>query len=85
MNDVSLDALRSKPARQPEAVVSSFERHSGTYDPAAFHFASARQWFNTFSNARSSIASFFNGWCSTPGTRPATSQLDWLIHPPAKH
>jgi len=38
MNDVSLDALRSKPARQPQAVVSSFERHSGTCDPAAFHF-----------------------------------------------
>ena len=31
MNDVSLDALRSKPVRQLEAVVSSFERHNGTY------------------------------------------------------
>src|SRR5262245_64093707 len=38
MNDVSLDALRSKPARQPEAVVSSFECHSGTCDPVAFLF-----------------------------------------------
>src|SRR6516225_2248525 len=35
---MSLDALRSKPGRQPEAVVSSFERHSGTCDPVAFLF-----------------------------------------------
>ena len=44
-----------------------------------FFSASARQRLNRFSNARSSIASFFNGWRSTPGTMPATSQLDWLI------
>jgi hypothetical protein len=33
-----LDGLRSKPVRQPEAVVSSFECHSGTCDPVAFLF-----------------------------------------------
>src|SRR6516165_3007285 len=41
--------------------------------------ASSRQRLSSFSNALSSTASFFNGWRSTPGTIPATSQLDWPI------
>jgi hypothetical protein len=41
--------------------------------------ASSRQRLSSFSNALSSTASFFNGWRSTPGTMPATSQLDKLI------
>src|SRR6266852_5063677 len=39
----------------------------------------SRQRLRSFSNALSSTASFFNGWRSTPGTTPATSQLDKLI------
>jgi hypothetical protein len=34
------------------------------------------QRLNSLSKACSSIASFFSGWRSTPGTMPATSQLD---------
>jgi hypothetical protein len=41
--------------------------------------ASSRHRCSSFSNALSSTASFFNGWRSTPGTIPATSQLDRLI------
>src|SRR5450755_1870054 len=41
--------------------------------------ASSRQRLSSFSNALSSAASFFNGERSTPGTIPATSQLDWPI------
>src|SRR5580693_5095359 len=41
--------------------------------------ASSRQRLSSFSNALSSTASFFNGERSTPGTIPATSQLDWPI------
>ena len=41
--------------------------------------ASSRHRCSSFSNALSSTASFFNGWRSTPGTMPATSQLDRLI------
>jgi hypothetical protein len=41
--------------------------------------ASSRHRCRSFSNALSSTASFFNGWRSTPGTIPATSQLDRLI------
>src|SRR5271154_2593601 len=41
--------------------------------------ASSRQRSSSFSNAFSSTASFFNGERSTPGTIPATSQLDWPI------
>src|SRR6266496_3714864 len=40
--------------------------------------ASSRQRLSSFSKAFSSTASFFNGWRSTPGTMPATSQLDRL-------
>ena len=36
MNDMGLDALRSEPARQPEAVVSSLERHGDACDTVAF-------------------------------------------------
>jgi hypothetical protein len=38
MNDMGLDALRSEPARQPEAVVSSLERHGDACDPVTFLF-----------------------------------------------
>src|SRR5208282_2631993 len=41
--------------------------------------ACSRQRLSSFSNALSSTASFFNGERSTPGTIPATSQLDWPI------
>jgi hypothetical protein len=38
MNDVGLDALRSEPARQPEAVVPGLEGHGDACDPVAFLF-----------------------------------------------
>jgi hypothetical protein len=41
--------------------------------------ASIRHRSSSFSNAFSSVSSFFNGWRSTPGTIPATSQLFWPI------
>ena len=41
--------------------------------------ASSRQRLSSFSKAFSSTSSFFDGWRSTPGTIPATSQLDRLI------
>jgi hypothetical protein len=42
-------------------------------------FASSRQRLSSFSKVLSSASSFFNGWRSTPGTIPATRQLDRLI------
>src|SRR5439155_26762293 len=41
--------------------------------------ASACHRFSNCNSARSSGSSFFSGCRSTPGTMPATSQLDWLI------
>jgi hypothetical protein len=38
MNDMGLDALRSEPARQPEAVVSGLERNGDAGDPVALLF-----------------------------------------------
>jgi hypothetical protein len=43
MNDVSLDALRGEPARQPEAVVSGLERDGDAVIRWPFFSASARQ------------------------------------------
>ena len=42
-------------------------------------FASPRQRCSSWSSPASSGFSFFAGCRSTPGTMPATSQLDWLI------
>ncbi|MGY4420997.1 hypothetical protein ACVWY2_003446 [Bradyrhizobium sp. JR6.1] len=50
-----------------------------TYDPVNPCRAIARQRLSSFSKAFSSTSSFFEGWRSTPGTIPATSQLDRLI------
>ena len=47
--------------------------------PCPVFSASSRHRCSSFSNVASSTLSFFNGWRSTPGTIPATSQLDWLI------
>ena len=40
--------------------------------------ASSRHRWGRFSNPSSPGASFFNGWRSTPGMIPATSQVFWL-------
>src|SRR5271168_3888463 len=77
VNDVGLDAARLEPARQPEAVTASLEGDCNALDPA--FSASSCHRCSSFSNALSSTASFFNGWRSTPGKIPATSQLDRLI------
>ena len=79
VNDVGFDAACLEPARQPETVPASLEGDCNAFDPASCFLASSRHRCSSFSNALSSTASFFNGWRSTPGTIPATSQLDWLI------
>ena len=48
-------------------------------DRFAHEHGVSRKRLRSFSNALSSITGFFNGWRSTPGTMPATSQLDKLI------
>ena len=80
VDDVGLNAARLEPARQPEAVTACLRGgrrlqcvRYGTCSPA-----SSRHRYNSFSNAASSTASFFNGWRSTRGAIPATSQLDRL-------
>ena len=79
VNDVGLEAARLEPARQPEAVTASLEGDCNALILRPAFSASSRHRCSSFSNALSSTASFFNGWRSTPGTIPATSQLDRLI------
>ena len=75
VNDVGLNVACTEPARQPEAVPGGIESDSDAFDPCPAFAASSRHQCSNFSNALSSTTSFFNGWRSTPGTMPATSQL----------
>jgi hypothetical protein len=73
MNDMGLDtALTSQRASQePSRPVSKSRAMLVILCPAF----SARQRSSSFESSFSSAASFFNGWRSTPGMIPATSQF----------
>src|SRR5271170_775067 len=70
-------ALSQRASQKPSRPASKATAMRSILRPA--FSASSRQRCSSFSNALSSTASFFNGWRSTPGTMPATSQLDRLI------
>ena len=72
-----LRALSQRANQKPSRPASKATAMRSILRPA--FFASSRHRCSSFSNALSSIASFFNRWRSTPGTIPATSQLDRLI------
>src|ERR1019366_8493739 len=79
MDDMRLDPTSNKPARQPEAVAASL---IGQRDPADRPASTHRLVPPPLINRNSTVASgssFFNGWRSTPGTTPLTSQLALLI------
>jgi hypothetical protein len=67
-------ALSQRASQKPSRPASKATAMRSILRPA--FSASSRQRLSSFSNALSSTASFFNGWRSTPGTMPATSQLD---------
>src|SRR5438105_3764220 len=70
-------ALSQRASQKPSRPASKATAMRSILRPA--FSASSRHRCSSFSNALSSTASFFNGWRSTPGTIPATSQLDRLI------
>src|SRR3974377_97458 len=72
-----LRALSQRASQKPSRPASKATAMRPILRPA--FSASSRQRCSSFSNALSSTASFFKGWRSTPGTMPATSQLDKLI------
>src|ERR1039458_4463026 len=72
-----LRALSQRANQKPSRPASKATTMRSILRPA--FSASSRHRCSSFSNALSSTASFFNGWRSTPGTMPATSQLDRLI------
>ena len=79
MNDVGLDIVLAKQAREPEAVAPRLE---GDADPPPTRPArrdSSRQRSINLNSCSGSGASFFSGSRAKPGARAATSQLDWLI------
>ena len=67
-------ALSQRASQKPSRPASKATAVRSILRPA--FSASSRHRCSSFSNAISSAASFFNGWRSTPGTIPATSQLD---------
>src|ERR1700756_3041206 len=79
MDDMRLDAPSNEPARQPEAVATSFIGQRNPADRPAKRTASFRHRSINRNSAVASGSSFFNGWRSTPGTTPLTSQLALLI------
>src|SRR6516165_8101435 len=72
-----LRALSQRASQKPSRPASKATAMRSILRPA--FSASSRHRCSSFSNALSSTASFFNGWRSTPGKMPATSQLDKLI------
>src|ERR1035437_3317903 len=70
-------ALSQRASQKPSRPASKATAIRSIRRPA--FSASSRHRYSSFSNVLSSTASFFNGWRSTPGTMPATSQLDRLI------
>src|SRR5450631_2114129 len=79
MNDMRLDPTSNKPARAPEAVAASLIGQRDPADrPASTHRLVPPRSINR-NSAVASGSSFFNGWRSTPGTTPLTSQLALLI------
>ena len=72
-----LCALSQRANQKPSRPASKATTMRSILRPA--FSASSRHRCSSFNNALSSTASFFNGWRSTPGTIPATSQLDRLI------
>src|SRR5262249_20670122 len=79
VNDIGLDTARldQRANQKPSRPASKATAIRSILRPA--FSASSRHRCSSFSNALSSTTSFFNGWRSTPGTIPATSQLDRLI------
>jgi hypothetical protein len=72
-----LDVARPEPAASQKP--AGLESDRDAFDPCPALCASSRQRLSSFSKAFPSTSSFFDGWRSTPGTIPATSQLDRLI------
>src|ERR1035437_3709796 len=70
-------ALSQRASQKPSRPASKATAIRSILRPA--FSASSRHRYSSFSNVLSSTASFFNGWRSTPGTMPATSQLERLI------
>src|SRR5437660_8774451 len=79
MDDMRLDAPSNEPARQPEAVATSFMASAIRLIGRPARTASFRHRSINRNSAVASGSSFFNGWRSTPGTTPLTSQLVLLI------
>ena len=66
-------ALSQRASQKPSRPASKATAIRSTLCPA--FSASARHRSSSFKSSFSSAASFFNGWRSTPGIIPATSQL----------
>src|SRR6516165_9525394 len=80
MDDMCLDPASNEPARKPEAIAASFIGQSNPIDrPASTHRLATPPLDQSQKRRRIRLQLLFNGWRSTPGTTPLTSQLALLI------
>jgi hypothetical protein len=79
MDYKGFDAALPQPTGQPETVAPGLEGDHNPSDRAAGLRRFIPPALQQAQQRPSSGVSFFSGRRSTPGTMPATSQLDWLI------
>ena len=71
VDDIGLYALRSQPAREPEAIAAGLEGDRDACDLAPGLDRVIAPTMKQFEQGFFSVSSFFNGWRSIPGTIPA--------------
>ena len=81
---VSIACARNQRANQKPSRPASYAMTIRSTACPAFAASSRQRWMRRSSPA-SSGSSFFSGWRSTPGTVPATNQLDKLSCLVAEH
>ena len=79
VDNVGLDAACPEPARQPETIPAGLEGNCSAFDLASCFLSFLTPAIEKLQQCALVDRGFFNGWRSTPGTMPATSQLDKLI------
>jgi hypothetical protein len=75
MDHVRLDAAALEPTREPEVVAARFVGNGDAGMGRPPFTGSSRQRPSRRSRSSPSGSSFFLGWCSRPGIKPATNQL----------
>src|SRR6202007_1055670 len=79
VNDMGLDVARPEPACQPETVTAGLKSNRDALDPIPCIRRFLSPAMKQLQQGGLVDRELLSGWRSTPGTMPATSQLDRLI------